>query len=106
MLAMQTLFVALFLLVSFGETLTQKESKNVRTKHLFVQRKGPRRGSSLPSQEIHLPENGDGSAKLSQEHSRRSRRSTRQKRSASKDPTHTVVSYIPQCFFLSSYLHT
>ena len=96
MLAMQSFFVALFLLVCFGETLIKGESTNVRTKHLFVQKKGPRRGSSSPLREIYLPENGYGSAEPSEEDStfRRSRRSTRQRRSTNNDPTRSLVSYV------------
>lgn len=96
---MQTLFVALFLLVSFGETLIRGEQTNVRTKHLFVQRKGPLRGSSLPHRVIYLSEDGNGSAKHSFKDSttsRRSKRSTREKRSTNRDPADTLVSYMLQ----------
>ena len=95
---MHTLFIAVFFLVSFSGTLILAEQDNVRTKHLFVQRKQPLRGSALPNRVIYLSEDGGGSVEPSSEHStsRRSRRSTRQTRSTKKDPTHTLVSYMLQ----------
>ena len=106
---MQISFVALFLLVSFSETLIRGEQANVRKKHLFVQRKAPLRGSSLPYREILVPENGEGSARPSLKDIifRRSKRSTRERRSTNNDPTETLVSYkLRCCSFLSIYLHS
>ena len=103
---MQTLFVNIFLLISFGQTLIRGEQTNVRTKHLFVQRKGPLRGSSLPHREIYLPEDGNGSAErsLKDSKSRRSKRSTRERRSTNRDPTDTMVSYMFQLYLIKKHL--
>ena len=99
---MHVLFFAVFLLVSFSETVIRGEQENVRAKHLFVQRRKPLRGSSLPQREIYLSDDGGGSVKPSLEHStsRRSKRSTRETRSTKKDPTKTLVSYMLQCCYL------
>ena len=89
---MQTLFAAFCLPVLFGGTFIQGERPNVRTKHLFVQRRAPLRGSPLPHREILLSEDDKGSKEQfhKDDTARRSRRSIRERRSA--NPTKTVVS--------------
>ncbi|XP_028406957.1 sortilin-related receptor-like [Dendronephthya gigantea] len=88
----QTFLVALFLLASLGETLIQGKDTNVRTKHLFVQRKVPLRGGPLPHREIYLSEDDNGSGKEVPEDGR-SRRSVRKRRSTSKVPTKSLYEF-------------
>ncbi|XP_028406976.1 sortilin-related receptor-like isoform X2 [Dendronephthya gigantea] len=95
---MQTLLVALYLLVSFGGTFILGEQTNVRRKHLFVQRRAPLRGSPLPHREIYLSkdDNGlNGSEKPFHKEftSRRSRRSIHERRRTKSDPTDTVYEF-------------
>ena len=90
------IITATFLLFSFYVASIKGERVTGKSKHLFVQRREPLRGSSLPVHEIRLSKNGSSSSKSSQHVDHRSPRSRRAAESSSntkRDPTTTWVSW-------------
>lgn len=106
---MRTNLIVSFLLLSLYEVYVWGARTTENSKHLFVQRTEPVRGSSLPVHEIRLSENGSFAAE-SQENvhhrSSRRRRSAQSEGATNTNPTETMVSCSREEYFLLSCMRT